>query len=81
ERVSFLQVFVALVSVALERMLSCRACPQRGFVLKFVPSSQIEPQRRQGVGSGMVRVVTPCAARMTICALLSLSRHPAGLRP
>ena len=30
--------------------LDCLACPQRGFVLRFVPSSQIESQRRQGVG-------------------------------
>ena len=29
----------------------------------------------------MVRTVTPHAAGMTSCALLSLSRHPAGLRP
>ena len=61
-------------------LLDCLACPQRGYVRKVVPASLIKPQRRQVVGSGMARVVTPYAAGMTICALLSLIRDPAGLR-
>jgi len=57
---------VATPHVEVSMFLDCLVCPQRGFVLKFVPSSQIDPQRRQGVGIGMVRALT-------------LSRHPAGL--
>ena len=68
-------------SAAFSIFFACLAYPQSGFVLKFVPSSQAEPQRRQSGGIGMVRAVTPYAAGMTTCALLSLSRHPAGLRP
>ena len=69
------------VIVASATLLVCLADPQRGFALKFVPSSLIEPQRRRCVDSSMVRVVTPDAAGMTICAVLSTSRHPARWRP
>ena len=36
---------------------------------------------RTNVGSSLVRVVAPYGAGMTICAVLSPNRHPAGLRP
>ena len=52
--------------------LACLAYPQRGFVLKCVPSSQAEPQRRQSGGIGMMRAVTPYAAGMTTCACCRL---------
>ena len=53
-------------------VLDYLAGPQREFVLKFVPSSQFEPQERQGVDSSMVRVMTPYAAGMTIRACCRL---------
>ena len=58
----------------------CLACPQRGFAPKFVPSSEMEPQMRQGMGSALVLAVTPCGVGILTCTLLSLSRRRAGLR-
>ena len=72
---------VATLHVGSSMFVDCLVCPQRGFVLEFVPSSKMESQRRQCVGIGMVRVVMPYVAGMTTCTLLSLCRRAAGLHP